>query len=30
MWKIKYDHVVDDYYSRTSEVHDTKAEEQKQ
>ena len=24
MWKIKYDHVVDDYYSRTSEVHDTK------
>jgi len=26
MWKIKYDHVVDAYYSRTSETHDTKAE----
>ena len=25
MWKIKYDHVVDAYYSRTSETHDTKA-----
>jgi len=26
MWKIKYDHIIDAYYSRTSEIHDTKKE----